>query len=397
MIQAYFQIIDQPLRRFIDKTILRLPVDASMGETPPAITDAVIFYDPLVVPTRPGHILPNELIQAIKNEDRQAAETILIKVVAEGFENSCIDIAHELARMEERKKRMREEWAVMDKRHPLLEELRVTFEKSVRDLKDRLEQVYSGDVTEISPADEPAAVGREEPAADDVQKETKKGDLEHTKQALAKYYEMVGSRVRAIIEENQGGLSREMFDPGDMSYMDLGIKESISGKDGDRLKDMLNRPSDGRVLFTTEFLALKFSDIFKLRRIEEVREELESLREKIGDVKSRLEQLQAKRIQVLNSVGLNLNDHFQSITNEIAELKTRIEKMSFQVDSDISTRTMANPEVREMLQKMDLAIVQTMRELSELVTEREHEKPVSSISWIIILNTALFFSHILQV
>ena len=82
----YFQVIDRNIRNFLNALMPRLPFHVAAGETPPGLTDFVIFYDPLVNPTRPGRILPAGLVSLLEEGKPMEAERILIGVIVDALD-----------------------------------------------------------------------------------------------------------------------------------------------------------------------------------------------------------------------------------------------------------------------------------------------------------------------
>src|SRR3990167_7727358 len=249
----YFQVLDRTLRTFLNDVMLRFPFQAGAGETPPGLTDALIFYDPLVKPTRPGRILPARLVTLLEEGRPQEAETLLVQQILEAAENAMVehDSEMEMLTIEEEEHRLRIR-QIDDRRRQLLQ-LTGQLNAAESVLKE-------WEVPQLSAA--PAVPSAAAPAAPEPD---------------SQFFSHLRSRIRAIMEGNGGLLSVEDIDEPFRLAVDLGLAPAVKASDVRRALSIGSGALTGgghRVWQLSDWLVRQFADAYQVHNMREMEEAL---------------------------------------------------------------------------------------------------------------------------
>ncbi|OGH55684.1 MAG: hypothetical protein A3G34_01280 [Candidatus Lindowbacteria bacterium RIFCSPLOWO2_12_FULL_62_27] len=361
----YFQVLDRTLRTFLNDVMLRFPFQAGAGETPPGLTDALIFYDPLVKPTRPGRILPARLVTLLEEGRPQEAETLLVQQILEAAENAMVehDSEMEMLTIEEEEHRLRIR-QIDDRRRQLLQ-LTGQLNAAESVLKE-------WEVPQLSAA--PAVPSEAAPAAPEPD---------------SQFFSHLRSRIRAIMEGNGGLLSVEDIDEPFRLAVDLGLAPAVKASDVRRALSIGSGALTGgghRVWHLSDWLVRQFADAYQVHKMREMEEALRSIRSAIDDLKVRLDRLREKRRNVFYSVGINLDpdlDRLAHLQRGYCELdgprrkgqlsledksrhdviKDEIEEIERKLESEIYLRFASSPEFMTSFRRLNQAVSQSLQEL----------------------------------
>lgn len=409
----YFQVVDRTIRQFLNDVMGHFPFPMSVGETPPGLTDALIFYDPVVKPTRPGHILPATLINLIESGRKPDAEKLLAEILHETMTAALVNYDGEIEMLTIEEEDYRTRIKAIEQRRARLAEICNQFGSAVPTLKDWMPPPSSLDApVPVAPVpDVPAA-----PAAEDEGEESA-------------FYSHICQRIRSIMESSGGMLARESLDESTHIHVDMGMSATVVLADVRKAQSKMldsikagfrsapGRPADApadsgastlgtlgsyRVMFICDYIIHRMSEIFNLTKIREIEECLITIRASVADHRRRLARLQEKRASVILSGGLDLTsdlDHLaqsqyryfaldskrqKSLTAEekrqFGHLDEDIQSIEKKIDADIYMRFASSPEFLATLKRLNQAIVQSIQELLRVEeTERENKEALAKL------------------
>ena len=368
----YFQVVDRTVREFLNNLMARLPVPASAGETPPGLTDSIIFYDPLVSPTRPGHILPAQLVLHLEAGETAQAELILIDMIRDAATAATVeyDGETEMLTIEEEEHRVR--LKDVEKRKKLLSErcdrlgALVTVLKEWKVPEMPPPETLHPSAPAVRPADSPDSPGVDDP-----------------------FFTALASRLRAIMDETGGELSPADIDESFRMIVDFGFAASVP-------PPALKRPGappeefsavpDHRVMHVSDYLIRRYSEFYQLPKIREIESALSTVSAAAADLKTRLARLQQKRLDVLRSSGIDLASDLDRLTQyqyryfaleskrhksplsvdekkQFGIMEEKIDDIEKKVDSEIYLRFPSSPEFWATCKRLNQATVQSLQEL----------------------------------
>lgn len=372
----YFQVVDRTLRNFLNDLMLRFPFPAAAGETPPGLTDALIFYDPLVNPTRPGHILPAQFVTLLESGRTAEAEALLIAQILEAAECAAVEHDGEIEMLVIEEEEHRSRMGQIERRRKQLTELCDELSSAKRILKDW--KPKTGAAAEAVPS-APARPAAQSPAGPD-----------------SEFYVQLVARVRAIMNKNNGALCRDDFDETFRLSIDLGISPSIQDSDARRALSA-DRPGHPRVLSMSDWLVRKFSEVYQLQKSKEAEEALTASRSSLQDLKGRLARLQQKRRDIFTSSGLSLDAEFERLVqiqrryfemesrrrkiqfsldekSQFESLKDEIDEIEKKIDSELYLRFSSSSEFLSTFRRLNLAVVQSLQEVIRIQEEERQQQ-----------------------
>ncbi len=394
----YFQIVDRTIRTFINDLMPRLPVPCVAGETPPGLTHALIFYDPLVKVTRPGNILPAGLQGLLEQGQFQEAERVLIEVIGEAIESAMLGQDGEIEMLsieaEQHQSRLKE----IEQRRKHLSD----WSDQLLSARDRLKDWTTAPpptafpAPDASPSDPipglPAA-----DSADDISSAAESADE-------GAFYSQMSSRVRKILDKSGGSITPADFDDAFRLGVDLGLSNTVARQEA-RSKGFMNPDRSAfdrhRVYHLSDYLVLKFFEMYQLPKIQELEGELTAIRATITEIKDRVGRLQAKQVSMLSTAGIHLGgeldrliqDRYRyiemdgrrqklSLTAEekrqFGLLQDRIEKQESDVESAVSLRFSSAPALLSTYHRLSQAIVQTLQEMIRIEDEERDRRDTQS-------------------
>lgn len=366
----YFQVLDRTIRTFLNDLMPRFPFQAGAGETPPGLTDALIFYDPLVKPTRPGHILPAKFLTLLEEGRLRDAEEMLVGVILEAASAARVEHDGEIDMLtveeEEHRVRLRD----IEQRRKLLADVCDRMAATMDVLKEWKPKAGA--------AGEPATAVPVESAAESVPPPADSADSFFSAQ--------LQPRIQAIMDGNGGSLQSEDINESFRLHVDLGLNVSVNPADARRA---LSAGGNRGVWHISDWLIHQFSEEYHLPKIKEMNEALTVIRSDLADLKSRFARLQQKRRDVLNAAGANMDRDLDALVQaqyRYFELEARRRKATFtmdeksqierlkeefvdierKVDSEMYLRFSFSPEFFSSFRRLDQAIVQSLQELVRL-------------------------------
>lgn len=376
----YFQVLDRRLRVFLNTLMPRLPFKAGAGETPPGLTDHVIFYDPLIKPTRPGHILPAGLVELLEAGEIAAAEQTLMDQMGQVLKSALVEHDGELEMLTVEEEEHRARLQHIQHRRNHLNEVCEQLNASLVALKD-----WTARAAAQSPA--PAA-----PA--DLAAPTESSAVQMSPDLS--FFDRLERQVRAVMEKNGGELSKSYFDEMFQMTFDL-------GRAGPSAESALRPEESGgshRVWHLSDWMVVKFSEMYQLSNIRELEEALASIRSARSDLETRMGRLQQKRREIFYSAGLNLDaelDRLFQAHHHQFELDARRRKSPFtledksryerfrdesdqlekRVDSEVYLRFPGSAEFLSTFRRLNQAIVQSLQEWVRMEDDEREKHDVA--------------------
>lgn len=362
----YFQVQDRALRMFLNGLMRRLPFPASAGETPPGLTDALIFYDPLVTPTRPGHILPAGVSASLEAGSPVDAERILIGFISDALTAAAVEHDAELDMLAVEEEDHRRRIKDIETRRARLKELAELTVSAGAQLKD-----WSPPEPQPPPETPPDA---ESPAP--AQPESSDD---------ASLYPQLTARLRSIMEKTGGVLDASSFDDAFRLTFDLGLSSEVSPHSAAGPLEEFRTPHH-RVLHISEYLSRKFVEIYQFDSIRDTERTLSGIRAVVEEHKTRLAKLQQMRRQSVAAAGPNLSADFDrqaraqyqysfldarrrtaALTVEEKKqfgiLEEELQKLARSIESELYMRFSSSPDFLTTLGRINQAIHQSIQEL----------------------------------
>ncbi len=381
----YFQVIDRTIRTFLNEIIPRLPLASGAGETPPGLTDALIFYDPLVSPTRPGTILPANLVALVESGQKAEAEKVLIDLIRDAAAAKTVEQDGELEMLMIEEEENRTRLKHIEQRQAHLKEVADQMATAVLALRDwcaspSVESAADRMASEEVPVTEAPPAGVAPPGE-------------------STFYAQLSSRVRSVMDRTNGILSASEFDEGFHLALDIGLSPSASPADTKKI--LTEMKADGilqtrRVLYVSDYLGLKFSEIYQLRQIVELEDALASIRKEWEDVNSRMSRLQKKQMDVLHASKVDMAVELDRLVlaqyryfvletkrrrlaltvdekKQYGILSDEIENVERRIDTELYLRFHSSSDFLSTFRRLRQATLQSLHELID-IEENEREK-----------------------